>query len=255
MEPRQSVAAWMVSARKRHAAERQCFCRSTTQPQVSCFVHFFTSTGCDKQAQGTHDGMCKRHWKSINCPAEQAVEPPQPPPPQGASVYDTILPASIAFRPGNSKSRPEVMQARYPNTMNSSSSNTWDHHLGANDLTNMSAAHKRTSAASDPFDPPRPPPGTCVMPLITFLMQERHREPGWHRNAERRARGMFLVANLSQQLEPWERQLVSAQLCCSDCLEIRPCNCAQFFAAVASPAGSCGNLAIEWRNSVRQLQG
>jgi hypothetical protein len=20
--------------------------------------------GCDKQAQGTHDGMCKRHWKA-----------------------------------------------------------------------------------------------------------------------------------------------------------------------------------------------
>jgi hypothetical protein len=23
--------------------------------------------GCDKQAQGTHEGMCKRHWKGKEC--------------------------------------------------------------------------------------------------------------------------------------------------------------------------------------------
>jgi hypothetical protein len=26
--------------------------------------------GCDKEAQGTHDGMCRRHWKTIHCPQE-----------------------------------------------------------------------------------------------------------------------------------------------------------------------------------------
>jgi hypothetical protein len=26
--------------------------------------------GCDKQAQGTHDGMCKRHWKTIHFPQQ-----------------------------------------------------------------------------------------------------------------------------------------------------------------------------------------
>jgi hypothetical protein len=58
------------------------------------------------------------------------------------------------------------------------------------------------------MDPPRAPPGSTIMPLITFLQHESHREAGWHRNGERRARGMFPVSNLAQQLEPWERQLV-----------------------------------------------
>ena len=61
--------------------------------------------GCDKQAQGTHEGMCKRHWKATHFPEE--VEPPQPHPPaaaaapaaQGVSVYDHVLPQSIAYRP------------------------------------------------------------------------------------------------------------------------------------------------------------
>jgi hypothetical protein len=63
-------------------------------------------SGCDKQAQGTHDGLCKRHWKAIHCPdaaGDSAKnEPQQPPPPSGESVYDVILPLSIAFRPSSS---------------------------------------------------------------------------------------------------------------------------------------------------------
>jgi hypothetical protein len=63
-------------------------------------------SGCDKQAQGTHDGLCKRHWKAIHCPdaaGDSAKnEPQQPPPPSGESVYDVVLPLSIAFRPSSS---------------------------------------------------------------------------------------------------------------------------------------------------------
>jgi len=39
-----------------------------------------------------------------------------------------------------------------------------------------------------------------------------HQPVGWHRNAERRARGMFPVASLSTQLEPWERQLALVEI-------------------------------------------
>lgn len=48
-----------------------------------------------------------------------------------------------------------------------------------------------------------------VMPLVTLLKEgtERH-EPGWHRNAERLARGIPLVSSVSVQLEAWEKQLV-----------------------------------------------
>jgi hypothetical protein len=61
----------------------------------------------------------------------------------------------------------------------------------------------------DQNDPPPPPEGTNLMPLVAFLRQGAVKESGWHRNAERRARGLFLVTSLSIQLEPWERQLVS----------------------------------------------
>ena len=43
--------------------------------------------GCDKQAQTTH--MCKRHWKLKNFAASPEIQ----------SVYETVLPQSIAFRP------------------------------------------------------------------------------------------------------------------------------------------------------------
>lgn len=54
--------------------------------------------GCDKQAQGTHDGMCKRHWKAVHFP-ESSRKNNAPPEPEGESVYDSILPMSIAYRP------------------------------------------------------------------------------------------------------------------------------------------------------------
>jgi hypothetical protein len=60
----------------------------------------------------------------------------------------------------------------------------------------------------DPLDPPPAPDGINVMPLISYLREGSVQEAGWHRNAERRARGMFPVTSLSSQLEPWERQLV-----------------------------------------------
>ena len=59
--------------------------------------------GCEKQAQGTHDGMCKRHWRALQAPVEPTKNPPsQPsPPPAGESVYSVILPQSIAYRPAH----------------------------------------------------------------------------------------------------------------------------------------------------------
>jgi hypothetical protein len=167
---------------------------------INCLFAF---TGCEKQAQGTHDGMCKRHWKSINFPEEEAAHVDnQPPPAEGDSVYDHIIPASIAFRPGNIRNH-QVSHGSAPAI--------WDAGLtaAANDDTMYAAAAISHVAGADPMDPPRPPPGSSIMPLVSFLQRESHNEPGWHRNGERRARGMFLVTSLSQQLEPWERQLVS----------------------------------------------
>ncbi len=134
--------------------------------------------GCDKQAQGTHDGMCKRHWKSLHCPDStggnaSSKEDALPPAPEGDSIYDSVLPQSISYRPTllNKANIPELKPGE---------------------------------------DPPPPPIGISVMPLVEFLREgATSKESGWHRNAERRARGLFPIGNLSIQLEPWERQLVS----------------------------------------------
>jgi hypothetical protein len=135
--------------------------------------------GCDKQAQGTHNGMCKRHWKAVNFPDRVAATPARkveaaPPPPEGTSVYDGVLPQSISYRP---------------------------HVLHRKQLEESNKVNKTEN-------PPQPPAEVSIMPLVIFFREGAGKEPGWHRNAERRARGMFPVTSMSSQLEPWERQLV-----------------------------------------------
>lgn len=121
--------------------------------------------------------MCKRHWKSLHCPESNGENSPSkddvlPPAPEGDSIYDSVLPQSISYRPTllNKTTIPDLRPGE---------------------------------------DPPPPPTGISVMPLVEFLRKGAvDKEPGWHRNAERRARGLFPINNLSIQLEPWERQLV-----------------------------------------------
>mmetsp|Transcript_17075 Transcript_17075/g.19009 ORF Transcript_17075/g.19009 Transcript_17075/m.19009 type:complete len:228 (+) Transcript_17075:160-843(+) len=137
--------------------------------------------GCDKQAQGTHDGMCKRHWKAINFPLPPPAKEDLPPPPEGESVYDSILPQSISYRPTSIKSK-------------------------SKDYEGNTASNRM-----DPLDPPFAD-GMTVMPLVSFLREGRAKAAGWHRNIERRARGMFPVSSSSSQLEPWERQLVGSRV-------------------------------------------
>ena len=52
------------------------------------------------------------------------------------------------------------------------------------------------------------------MPLVSHLKEGTlaDKPAGWHRNAERRARGLFPVTGLSVQLEPWERQLALLEI-------------------------------------------
>jgi hypothetical protein len=134
---------------QRHGAKpRQC--------RVEC---------CGKQAQGNFDGMCKSHFKASANKQETTqtplppklhpihpISPPEPPPAAGESVYDGILPASLAWNPV-------------------------------------------TSAGE--------------MPLIEHFKQGFHlqKPPAWHRNEERRARGLWPVDNPATQFEGWEREL------------------------------------------------
>jgi hypothetical protein len=60
---------------------------------------------CLKQAQGNFDGMCKSHFKADkrettpHPPKPNPISDPESPPAAGESVYDRILPASLAWNP------------------------------------------------------------------------------------------------------------------------------------------------------------
>jgi len=137
-------------------------CSSIVKSQGLCQRHgakprMCKVDGCAKQAQGNFDGMCKSHFKSFKrettpLPTKTPKAADLPPPAEGASVYDGILPASIAWQ----------------------------------------SSH-----------------GT-VMPLIQHLKDgfDSNKPPAWHRNEERRARGLFPISNPATQLEGWERELV-----------------------------------------------
>ena len=114
--------------------------------------------GCEKQAQGNFDGMCKVHFKQTKKEliAKPITEEDLSPEPVGQSVYDYILPQSISW-----------------------------------------------SSSVD------------AMPLIKHLKDgfDRKKPTGWHRNEERRSRGLPPVPNPAVQLETWERELVWMEIC------------------------------------------
>jgi len=170
--------------------------------------------GCDKQAQGTHDGMCKRHWKLVHMPdaankskdgsqdGEDGAE--ETPEPRGESVYDSILPLSIAYRPGSNTA---------PKVTNKLGDAGADPNLALAALADPTDPLVPQETAEHPATVGAPSSdvaaSTHVMPLVRFLHVGSTKNPaGWHRNAERRARGLHPVTSLSVQLEPWERQLV-----------------------------------------------
>ncbi|GAX10652.1 hypothetical protein FisN_14Lh160 [Fistulifera solaris] len=166
-------------------------CTKVVKSQGSCQRHGAMAKkckveGCDKQAQGTHDGMCKRHWKTANLPAEERpkVEPANVPTvPDGESVYDTILPMSIGYKP------------HMKGFIEGKGSNS------------IGDAYRAWDGFSDP------PEDANVMPLVRFLRDGRvGKEIGWHRHEERRARGHPPVSKLKVQLEPWERQLALVEI-------------------------------------------
>lgn len=132
--------------------------------------------GCTKQAQGQFNGMCKQHWREINDPPP-AEPQPEFPEPEGESVYDKILPQSVGFRPTAEK--------------------------------NMSQTDKE---GEDKIEDIIASPPFAIMPLVKFINDGVDRAPGWHRNDERRARGIPEVSSLHCQLESWEKQLALVEI-------------------------------------------
>ena len=137
--------------------------------------------GCDKQVQGTYQGMCKRHWREATNPATTTTTnppaaPAAPPPPTGPSVYDSILPQSITYKP--------IPLA-----------------------SNTTATTTTTTPSIQQFEP-----GAPVMPLVVWLRNNAHKAFGWHRKEERLSRGCFPLSSPAARLENWERQLVLVEI-------------------------------------------
>ena len=109
------AAAGKKVPKKTKTPKRECRfpgCTRHVKSQGHCQRHGAQAkrckvAGCTKQAQGTHDGMCKRHWKEVNLPADapKVTEPPLPEP-EGDSVYDSILPLSLGWKPPKRKPVP-----------------------------------------------------------------------------------------------------------------------------------------------------
>jgi hypothetical protein len=76
------------------------------------------AVGCEKQAQGNFDGMCKSHFKAHKRETTPLPQPdptgtsanPEPPQAVGESVYDRILPASLAWNPVTSEGKMPLIE-------------------------------------------------------------------------------------------------------------------------------------------------
>jgi hypothetical protein len=125
------------------------------------------------------------------------------------SVYETILPQSLAYKPTT-----WLIRSGLEHQQQQQQQQQLDHHSHHSNGSNTGIV---TTTLSFPAD------GGAVMPLVEHLHQGLAREFGWHRLEERRARGCSSVGtvassangtttahafSLSTQFETWERQLV-----------------------------------------------
>ena len=158
--------------------------------------------GCEAQRQSGFDDMCKRHWRDISAPPEMRREPTKTAEekrsiePQGKSVYDDILPASFKWKgdyPGGKYIKVKKVALR-----------TQDDE-GETNLPNDEGESRKQSKDYDyEF--------TEIMPLAKFLIDNAHREAGWHRKDECLARGLLPPLSLKCKLEEWESQIAVIEM-------------------------------------------
>ena len=85
-----------------------------------------------------------------------------------------------------------------------------------------------------------------LMPLVEVLRDGAEtKDAGWHRNAERAARGLPVVENISNHMEPWEKQLV--------CVMHFGYTCMIWFTHRFKSSGLGRNPLVEWRHASCQL--
>jgi len=156
--------------------------------------------GCVSQAQGSHEGYCKRHWREFAAPEEQRNssrprkkkrEDPTTCHPVGFSVYDSILPASFGWKTGGGSGGLRTPKKEMKR----------DGMLGSMaELGNMAGIKKDMLKTKEEHH-------TEVIPILQHLLENEHLDVGWHRANERLARGICPPSSNSTQLESWEKQL------------------------------------------------
>ena len=162
--------------------------------------------GCDKIVKS--QGLCQRHGaKTRMCKMENCSK-------QAQGNFDGMCKVSRI----------------YNNVVSSHSSSS--HLLSQSHFKESRVDLKETIDILPSTDPPPPsgqsvydvvipaslsfqPNGEELMPLVAHLKEgfDENRPRGWHRNDERRARGLWPVTKAAMQLQGWERELVWMEIC------------------------------------------
>ena len=142
--------------------------------------------GCNSQAQGSHEGYCKRHWQERLDPEDphkktkkKKEEEQTACEPFGSSVYDYIVPASFAWK--------TEVSGRVKSPIK-------EHALEGGGMADQEDKHIE------------------LIPILKHLVENESFDPGWHRTNERLARGIHPPKWLSTQLESWEKQLAVLEM-------------------------------------------
>jgi len=148
--------------------------------------------GCPKQAQGNFDRMCKSHYKQEQAAAQQTSAPPavsitsnHAAPPSGSSEVASAPPTVVV-----SYHHPSRSAAPSSSLATSSVVSVYESILPNSVGWKHSAALQGCSIAD--------------MPLVQHLKDGFGKTEGWHRNEERRARGLHLS---QEDFEEWETKL------------------------------------------------
>jgi len=140
-----------------------------------------------------HVGMCKRHYnRQYNPRPSKPDEPPLQP--TGQSVYDDIIPASVAWKVPKKRGAIGGEQQQVAAGAGGMLDPSFPAMGGLPPLT----ASPPAAAAADR--------GDDLMPIVAHFRKYAHLEAGWHRKQERAARGLPPPPGKATQLETWERQ-------------------------------------------------
>ena len=123
-------------------------------------------------------GMCKKHWNEVHKPPPPVQPEVVPPHPQGQSVYDQIIPASVAWK--------AVKKRTVTGTHVTAAEAAVAVH-GADHLPALPGAQPEVQPGIVSV-PAGPAMAEVVepMPIVSHLKTNAHLPAGWHRQQERR---------------------------------------------------------------------